>query len=171
MSNQQVFSRDKSTPGIYRALVLKKVEEKFLVYIPALHRSQKPFIDMENPALGLRSGDFDESWEMKIEEYPKAVMCCWQVVTELQTGDAIWLMFENGDINFPVIMGQFTYFRDSGKINYDITSPAMSKLTIGSAEYYGGVNFTAGAGDGSSIVASASVEAIYNLLIAGCYRL
>lgn len=38
--------------------------------------------------------------------YPKASICSWQVRTPLATGDAVYIMFENGNINYPVIVGQ-----------------------------------------------------------------
>lgn len=38
--------------------------------------------------------------------YPKASICSWQVRTALNVGDAVYIMFENGNINYPVIVGQ-----------------------------------------------------------------
>ena len=109
------FSSDKATAGIWRALVVEtKDNGKASVYIPALHKDQMPFNDPESPTQGLISEDpttkelvtsSGRKLSMKLQDYPIANQCCWQVRSDLKTGDAVWVMFENGDVNYPVILG------------------------------------------------------------------
>lgn len=47
-----------------------------------------------------------QAFTVTIDRYPIARICAWQVRTKLEVGDSVWIMFENGDINFPIIVGQ-----------------------------------------------------------------
>ena len=110
MSN--LVSSDVATSGLWRAIIVENISQGiYSVYIPALHRNEMPFKNIENPKEGLLEYDdkgifTGASLHMTLKDYPKANSCVWQGQTPLSTGDAVWLMFENGDINYPIIMGQ-----------------------------------------------------------------
>lgn len=107
-----LVSCDVATSGIWRALIVKEISQGvYSVYIPSLHKGEMPFKNIENPKEGLfeydENGKFTEATlHMSINDYPKANSCVWMGRTPISSGDTVWVMFENGDINYPVIMGQ-----------------------------------------------------------------
>ena len=108
----QLISSDIASAGIWRALIVKPIDQgRFSIYIPALHKAQMPFKDPENPKNGLietnDKGEFTSGGlTMTLNDYPIANSCVWQARTVMDTGECVWVMFENGDVNYPVIMGQ-----------------------------------------------------------------
>lgn len=104
------------------------------VYIPALHRTQMPFklgadgsiegtiFDSSatstvppEPTTNETAGEVVETDTtvtsdtsniyMKKNDYPIAQICSWSFCPELKMGDQTWVMFENGDAEFPVVIG------------------------------------------------------------------
>lgn len=167
-----LISSSKSLGGIYRAIVIERVEEStdieemvknVRIYIPALHRTQMPFklsadgsiegcvfktvsqsitnvsssnssTDSEEtneesdgnttPAEGEETSTTSEESQdvvedttedtseslpaglyMKKNDYPVAPISCWEVCPQLETGDQVWVIFENGDAEFPIVVG------------------------------------------------------------------
>ncbi len=109
---EKLISSDIASAGIWRALIVKPIDQgRFSIYIPALHKAQMPFKDPENPKNGLietnDKGEFTSGGlTMTLNDYPIANSCVWQARTVMDTGECVWVMFENGDVNYPVIMGQ-----------------------------------------------------------------
>lgn len=98
-----MVSGDKAAAGIWRAFVIQEVLDdpasRYYVYIPQLHRKNFPF-ESSGEEMTVRG-------DITLTDYPMATAACWAVRSSLKTGDAVWLVFENGDINYPVILGQF----------------------------------------------------------------
>lgn len=137
MSN--LVSSDVATSGLWRAIIVENISQGiYSVYIPALHRNEMPFKNIENPKEGLLEYDdkgvfTGASLHMTLKDYPKANSCVWQGRTPLSTGDAVWLMFENGDINYPVIMGQI-----GSNVSEQLSGTSSSRISSDIA--YGGNN-------------------------------
>lgn len=140
-----IISGSKVSGGIYRAVVIEfikdSVEGKTLksarVYIPALHREQMPFnIDEE----GVISGCiFDESNESQLNmskyDYPIAQICSWNVCAELKVGDPVWIIFENGDIEFPIIVGSLgSSLPEISQVSIE-ANPMVSSLPLTNDEF------------------------------------
>ena len=118
------------TPSITEPLNTKCAR----VYIPALHRTQMPFklgadgsieeaifessavsTVPPEPTTNETAGEVIEtdttvtsdisSIYMKKNDYPIAQICSWSFCPELKMGDQTWVMFENGDAEFPVVIG------------------------------------------------------------------
>lgn len=83
------------------------------LYIPALHRNFMPFKNMESLTDGLLDTDDEgmfitasgDSLRTKITDYPVAQLCNWKYRWELQVGEVVWVTFENGNSQHPVILG------------------------------------------------------------------
>lgn len=95
------------------------------IYIPALHREQMPFILSESGEIqgcifdSSENEDYNETDEqqnkknkdtnnsllMKKRDYPIAQVCSWGVCPQFKLGEQVWVMFENGDSEFPVVIG------------------------------------------------------------------
>lgn len=137
MSN--LVSSDVATSGLWRAIIVENISQGiYSVYIPALHRNEMPFKNIENPKEGLLEYDdkgifTGASLHMTLKDYPKANSCVWQGRTPLSTGDAVWLMFENGDINYPIIMGQI-----GSNVSEELSGTSSSRISSDIA--YGGNN-------------------------------
>lgn len=107
-----IYSSDKQLTGIYRALIVEANDAEARVYIPAFHRDQMPFqyTEQANPPL-LETDDCgrfiteEGTLAMKLHDYPLAQLSSWRCRPELNVGDAVWICFENGDANYPVIIG------------------------------------------------------------------
>lgn len=97
-----IYSEDKQHTGLFRAFIVQPNDAEASVYIPALHRSQMPFIDPSNPSAGVTE---KSELNMKLADYPVAQLSSWRCRPELHTGDAVLLSFENGDSGYPVIVG------------------------------------------------------------------
>lgn len=54
--------------------------------------------------------------QMRKADYPEAQICSWSVCPEVKTGEPVWVMFENGDAEHPVIIG------DLGSVLPDIST-------------------------------------------------
>ena len=132
-----IYSSDKAMAGVWRAFVVDVTDDDATVslYIPALHREQMPFKDAANPKEGLRDevAGNKSGARMRKCDYPKAQLCAWQVRTPLVVGDAVWVMFENGDANYPVVVGQLgtllpkaTMTTAEGSISYGIEGVGLS---------------------------------------------
>lgn len=178
-----LISSSKSLGGIYRAIVIERVEESMdteemvknvRIYIPALHRTQMPFklsadgsiegcvfktvsqsiTNVSSPNSATDTEEMDEENDEEIEgdtnttenetaeetsttseteteedqdivedttedtseslppglymkknDYPVAPISCWEVCPQLETGDQVWVIFENGDAEFPIVVG------------------------------------------------------------------
>ena len=95
------------------------------IYIPALHREQMPFKLSESGEIqgcifdSSENEDYNETDEqqnkknkdtnnsllMKKRDYPIAQVCSWGVCPQFKLGEQVWVMFENGDSEFPVVIG------------------------------------------------------------------
>lgn len=42
---------------------------------------------------------------MKKEDFPVAQISGWEVCQQLKTGSQVWVIFENGDVDFPIVVG------------------------------------------------------------------
>ena len=133
-----LISSSKSLNGIYRAVIIETVSEKSAhVYIPALHREHMPFkLSSDGDIEGLltqttsqdnTSGTSNSSiptnannTTIKKTDFPIAQICSWSVCPKMNMGDQSWVMFENGDAEFPVIVG------DLGAILPDISTVKFS---------------------------------------------
>lgn len=137
MSN--LVSSDVATSGLWRAIIVENISQGiYSVYIPALHRNEMPFRNIGNPKEGLLEYDdkgifTGASLHMTLKDYPKANSCVWQDRTPLSTGDAVWIMFENGDINYPVIIGQL-----GSSVSEELSGTSSSRISSDIA--YGGNN-------------------------------
>ena len=107
-------SNSKGAAGIYRALVINATDTDVKIYIPALHRDQMPFkLDGNGKISGLLDSEqgnvfttaFGTTLNMKFQDYPNAQICCWIGRSELKVGDSVWVVFENGDIEYPIVIG------------------------------------------------------------------
>lgn len=110
-----LISNDVASSGIWRASIISEVSQGiFKVYIPALHSSNIPFVvNGEQVTTQIREVVTDSEGKkcyqgilLGPDDYPSANSCVWQTRTTLQAGDSVWIMFENGDINYPVVVGQ-----------------------------------------------------------------
>lgn len=136
-----IYSSDKAMAGIWRAFVVDISEDTAVsVYIPALHREQMPFKDASNPKAGLLEEVEGNKAGTKMRkcDYPKAQMCAWQMRTQLSVGDAVWVMFENGDANYPVIMGQLGATLPLGNIGGGYSDPDYADTFEKLGTYVGG---------------------------------
>lgn len=41
------------------------------------------------------------------DQYPLAPICAWHINTLLSIGEPVWVIFENGNVEYPIIIGQF----------------------------------------------------------------
>lgn len=144
----RLFSNDKQMAGIWKAMVMESTTDGARVYIPALHRTQMPFkyTEQTNPPLletdehGYFINDDGTKIALRLNDYPVASFCCWKVKSPVNTGDAVYVMFENGDANYPVIMG-----------NLGKTVELLSNISFGSF-----------AGSGGLLSGNLSIEQILN---------
>lgn len=107
-----IYSSDKQFGGLWKATVMEYSSNGTRLYIPALHRDQCPFQPESNPPTLLSTtseGYFilssGKNTVMKMSDYPMAQFCNWKVRTPLKPGDSVYVMFENGDSNYPVVIG------------------------------------------------------------------
>lgn len=147
-SNETATPEQTPTPPVAEPLNTKCAR----VYIPALHRTQMPFklgaegsiegtifessavstIPAE-PTTNETAGEVVETDTtvtsdtsniyMKKNDYPLAQICSWSVCPKLKMGDQTWVMFENGDAEFPVVIGSL------GAILPDIESLKTSAMS------------------------------------------
>ena len=95
-----LYTSDVACTGVWRALIVKPLDDgRAHVYIPSLHSGLMPFTDPSDPSGGVVSGCEGN--------YPVANGIWWKCRTEIKVGDPVWVAFENGDINFPIITGMF----------------------------------------------------------------
>lgn len=101
-----LYSNDKQLTGIYRAFIVQSNNAEATVYIPALHRDQCPFstCGVVNPPTS-STNPAGKSLILKQSDYPTAQLSSWRCRPELHSGDAVLVSFENGDSNYPVIVG------------------------------------------------------------------
>lgn len=98
MSN--LFNNDVAMAGLWRGWVVQTFSDGMArVFIPTLQRRQMPFKNIKDPSEGIIEGCEGN--------YIIANSIWWKVRTELKVGDSVWIMFENGNANFPIIMGLF----------------------------------------------------------------
>ena len=134
-----LISNDVASSGIWRASIISEVSQGiFKVYIPALHSSNIPFVvNGEQVTTQIRDVVTDSEGKkcyqgilLGPDDYPSANSCVWQTRTALQAGGSVWIMFENGDINYPVVVGQLGS-TISSSVNFGAdTSP----ITVGGLE-------------------------------------
>lgn len=95
----ELYKSDTATAGIWRGLFVSVNEStrSCQVYIPQLHKKLMPFVDPANPKGGVISD---------LSNYPTAYFACPGVFYTPEVGDTCWVMFEMGDVNFPVVVGQ-----------------------------------------------------------------
>ena len=120
---QRLFSSSRAMGGIYRAIVVEPVEDSnrigATIYIPSLHRQQMPFdITGDTPQLLTvddTTGEFETTngiaangvrLSMRKQDYPFAPSAGWWARPQMQTGDTVFIVFENADSSFPVIVGK-----------------------------------------------------------------
>ena len=133
------------------------------IYIPALHREQMPFDINEdgtisgcifNESENNEANDLDKINDsesnliasknittksqliMSKYDYPIAQICSWNVCPELKLGDAVWVMFENGDSEFPVIVGSLgSSLAEISQISVGTNSTMLSPLSLTNKEF------------------------------------
>ena len=90
-TTQSTYSANNGLSGIWRAVIIQdNGDGRAYVYIPALHKQRNPFA----------TGVFNKA------DYPLANTCSWQVRPGFMSGDPVFVMFENGNGLYPVIVGQ-----------------------------------------------------------------
>ena len=94
----KLYKSDTASAGIWRGLFVSVDESNrsCQVYIPMLHRGLNPF----------KSSDPKEGVVSNLSNYPTAQFSCPGVFVTPEVGDTCWVMFEQGDMNFPVVVGQ-----------------------------------------------------------------
>ena len=98
MSN--LYNNDVAMAGLWRGWVVQTFSDGMArVFMPTLQRQLMPFKNINNPSEGIKEGCEGN--------YVIANSIWWKVRTELKVGDPVWIMFENGNANFPIIMGLF----------------------------------------------------------------
>lgn len=112
---------DTSTCGSFRAFVVYLDEENrsARVYIPTLHRSLMPFSNPDNPHEGV-------SQDVNLNSYPVAQIVAPGVYFAPKIGDAVWVMFENADVNYPVITGSIATTLQQGDVRYALYGEGSS---------------------------------------------
>ena len=97
---KKLYTTDAAFTGVYRAFVVQALSNgECRIFIPSMQHKLMPFKDPSNP-----QGGVIEGCETR---YTKANSSWWSARTELKVGDAVWVMFENGNVEFPIIVGQF----------------------------------------------------------------
>ena len=95
-----LLNNDVAMAGLWRGWVVQIFSDGTArVFIPTLQRRQMPFKNLEDPSEGIIEGCEGN--------YIIANSVWWKVRTELKVGDPVWIMFENGNANFPIIVGLF----------------------------------------------------------------
>ena len=101
MSN--LSSNDYQLHGLYRAkLIQDNIDNCVRAYIPGLSSMQNPFDE---------SGNIDEESFKKIRKaFPEVQWCCYTTDAAAITSisDIAWVMFENSNINYPVVINYTT---------------------------------------------------------------
>lgn len=146
-----IYSSDKQLAGIWKAMVIEYSDAGIRLYIPALHRDQLPFQPTGSPKPPLlitdSAGHFilpnGYKTAMTQSDYPLAQSCCWEVRTPLEVGDAVYVMFENGDANYPVVMGNLG---KTVELLQNATASAGASSSGGNSSSSGGSG-VAGVGD------------------------
>ena len=145
------YSANLGTGGIWRAVVIKDNDDgTAYVYIPALHKSMNPFKDKS----------------LKADEFPKAMKVAWQVRTKLKKEDPIWIIFENGNGQHPMIVGQLGTTLKAGSI---IVGGGYGGTTV---SYSGSTNPAMYPGFANAVIDSSNpaVKTIYDKLKAAGYN-
>lgn len=163
-----MYSSDKQMNGIYRANVLQSTDYSATLYIPSLHRDQMPFSDPSNPSAGVSVNSDGtiiangKQLTMKLSDYPTAHLCAMFTVFPLELGDAVWVIFENGDVNYPFILGRLGSTLDEGDLlevlagsggTGSSTSSSGSSSLSGSDSSTDVSSIIAGAGEGKAALA------------------
>ena len=135
------------------------------IYIPALHKDQMPFtVDGDGTITGLNvsasrnsaggltvtsysssttssnSVPNNNSLVMALNDYPVAQISCWKFCPEVKLGEPVWVVFENADSEYPIILG------DLGAI-----LPLLSQAAISGGGGSGGSGGSSGSSGGSYI--------------------
>ena len=148
MPTSTIISGSKVFDGLYRAIVIEAVDtptdsknsnvaqKSCRLYIPALHREQMPFKLSDSGEiqgcifdLTPEENKQNDSLTMQKENYPIAQVCSWGVCPQFTMGEQVWIMFENGDSEFPVVIG-----------NLAATLPLSSELTLIPNSEYSAIN-------------------------------
>lgn len=161
-----MYSSDKQMHGIYRANVVQASDYFATVYIPSLHRDQMPFINPSDPSAGVAE---NSTLKMSLSDYPKAPLSSLFVVFPLEVGDAVWVTFENGDANYPVIMGRLGSVLPEGDLVEILAGSGGSSTTStssssSSASSSGGSSSTGTIGTGGSAQVQKALEAALSKL-------
>lgn len=87
--------------GIYRGFFVAVSESSRFaqIFVPTLHRKLMPFKTPSNPKDGIKEG-------IDLKNYPLAQFACPGVFVTPEIGDTAWIAFENGDPNYPIVIGQ-----------------------------------------------------------------
>lgn len=96
----KLYTSDTAVAGVWRAYVIETFQDGSVrVYIPTLQRHKMPFKNKDDFSQGIIEGCEGN--------YPIANAIWWKVRTQLNVGDPVWVMFENGNINYPILAGVF----------------------------------------------------------------
>lgn len=111
MDMSELYSSDVAACGVYRAVVVKYLPDgRAHIFIPQLHKKLMPFSDPSDMSSVMNGVE---------ENYPLANGCCYKVHSKMEPGESVWVSFENGDLNHPIILGNFA-------TTVDIVTPGMA---------------------------------------------
>ena len=117
-----VFNSGTARCGIWRSIIVDANIFEYRVYIPALHKDQNPFSDPQDINSGINIDDngfiqtSNNKIKLNIKDYPRAITCSHLCRYNLKVGDCVWVIFENSDENFPIIVGQLGSILPVGNI-------------------------------------------------------
>lgn len=74
---------------------------------------------------------------MQLCDYPVAQLSCWLGRSTLKTGDIVWVLFENDDSEFPVIIGSLGSTLEWGELGLMLGGGSGNPYTAGGGSYNG----------------------------------
>lgn len=142
----ELYNYSGATSGVFRAIIVSPLDDgRARVFIPTLQRNTNPFVDPTNPASGVIEGCETG--------YPIANGSCWSVRTPLSTGDPVWIAFENGNSEYPIMLG-----------NIASSVPEYTEGVFGSGDSYSSGSYY----EGSGTTGNENADKIFKLLISQC---
>jgi len=126
----EIYSNNIAMSGVFRAIIIQsRIQnniEYYAIYVPSLHGHYIPFSNLQNLhqplEIDINTGIIatgDDVFDIRIHDYPLAQSCDWGSRISWQQGDCVWIMFENGDIDFPVIIGCLSSITDEGIFSFN----------------------------------------------------
>lgn len=132
MQSDILVSSDVAVSGIWRALVTESDEatRTVRVYIPQLHRKNNPF---KNPLVPAEGVDY-ESTRTALTDFPLTQLCCRGTYVPINVGDNLLVMFECGNIEYPVAVGNLSASLPEGDVIVSVYGVSQSVDNSYSAE-------------------------------------